>query len=368
MNRTLSTLITGASVVFFGCTFLQNAYPLFSTGEIYASGVNAQGGGVMRIDPISGDRTIVSGFGVGSGPELNQVFGITGDSSSTLYLSATLDTDDFPFSSIVKIDPVTGDRTVLSSNLVGNGITNIAVQYGLHWENGVLLAGDFANDALFSIDTMTGDRQIISKSSSTNGPLVGSGPIIPYISGLRVDAHGMIITSIVDSMSIVSIDPISGDRTLISKEGELGSGPEFESPLGLDIDPTDQSLIVTDFDRERLMRVDPLTGDRTTIYSNSLPGGVAPFFEPSAVEFESAGTLLVYEENYSNLIRFDLTNGNQTVLSNTFPGNVGSGPQFRLYDLFVVPATIPEPSTVILMGTLVINFVLRRGGTWQFIH
>jgi hypothetical protein len=63
---------------------------------------------VLRVDPVSGDRTVVSGIGIGRGPLLNSLQDIAVAASGALVVVDTW------LGAVVRVDPVSGDRIVLS--------------------------------------------------------------------------------------------------------------------------------------------------------------------------------------------------------------------------------------------------------------
>src|SRR4051812_36718983 len=72
---------------------------------------------VMTADQTTGNRTVVSEFGVrGSGPDFNfTIGGIDLGPNGELYVSGSQS------STILRIDPTTGDRTIISSATIGTG-------------------------------------------------------------------------------------------------------------------------------------------------------------------------------------------------------------------------------------------------------
>jgi hypothetical protein len=70
---------------------------------------------VLRVDPVTGDRTEVSGPGMGGGPTMVDTFSIDVDLAGTIFVAdGTL--------GLVQIDPISGLRVILSSSAEGMGI------------------------------------------------------------------------------------------------------------------------------------------------------------------------------------------------------------------------------------------------------
>ncbi len=63
---------------------------------------------VVRVDPVSGDRTILSDASVGSGPGFGAPFGIAVEADGSLVVV------DIGLEVVLRVDPVSGDRTIIS--------------------------------------------------------------------------------------------------------------------------------------------------------------------------------------------------------------------------------------------------------------
>ena len=106
----------------------------------------------------------------------------------------------------------------------------------------------------------------------------------------------------------------------------------------------------------RVMRVDPVTGDRTTVSCSNpstsfCPGGVVgggfPLLGPTAIAYESSGSLIVTSHEFSNalVIRVDPATGDRQVVSSA---SVGTGDSFAVVDaLAVVPPTSTSAVSVL---------------------
>jgi hypothetical protein len=66
---------------------------------------------IMRVNPHSGDRTIVSGGGMGSGPTIGSPQGIAVEASGGLVVTSWESAGN---AAVVRVDPGTGARTVIS--------------------------------------------------------------------------------------------------------------------------------------------------------------------------------------------------------------------------------------------------------------
>ncbi len=66
---------------------------------------------VLRVDPVTGDRTIVSDAGTGAGPAFGFPRAIAVEASGDLVVT------DPALDAVVRVDPVTGDRVIVSEGL-----------------------------------------------------------------------------------------------------------------------------------------------------------------------------------------------------------------------------------------------------------
>jgi hypothetical protein len=240
---------------------------------------------VVRVDPVTGNRTDVSGGDIGSGPQFEVPSGIAVEADGHLVVvESFFPVAVFGLLAVVRVDPVTGDRTIVSDANTGQGPLfdnpfNIALG-----PNGQLLVVDGFEpiiarglNAVVRVDPMTGDRAIVSGCSERNPPpdpcpgtTVGGGPPLDRPTGIAVAADGSLVvvnSSLSFPDSIVRVDPVTGDRTVISGGSEnRGSGPPLLEPLTVAVEADGKLIVVEGFGGlKAVMRVDPVTGDRVVI-------------------------------------------------------------------------------------------------------
>jgi hypothetical protein len=177
----------------------------------------------------------------------------------------------------------------------------------LHWL--IVAATDLGLDAVVRVDPVTGDRTIVSDAST------GIGPTFEHFGGIAVEGSGdlLVVDNTLDV--IIRIDPITGDRTIISGSG-TGSGPEFENPFGIAIEASGD-LVVADGGLfgsvDGVFRVDPVTGNRTIISDGTT--GTGPLFEaPSTIAVEPTGDLLIADLQSTDVYRVDASTGDRTFI------------------------------------------------------
>src|SRR5690349_1539878 len=91
---------------------------------------------LLRVDPVTGDRTILSDTTHGTGPNFNMQLGVTVDVAGNIFVAGNATP------AIFRVDPVTGNRTILSDATHGTGPNfgdPIAISVGL---SGDLLVTD----------------------------------------------------------------------------------------------------------------------------------------------------------------------------------------------------------------------------------
>ena len=182
---------------------------------------------VVRVNRSTGVRTLIAGPGVGTGPALNGPFSVAVEPTGSVLV---LDYDPVTFGvRLLRITP-TGARSVLTSATVGGGA------------------------ALGSP----------SRVRVLNGVIYLTGP------------NGT-------GDQVLSVDAVTGARTLVSGTGGGTTGPAFSVPLSMAVDATAGSIVVLDQfygGTGALIRVDLATGNRTVLSSNTAPSGGAAFANP----------------------------------------------------------------------------------------
>ncbi|HEY4310007.1 MAG TPA: PEP-CTERM sorting domain-containing protein [Pirellulales bacterium] len=221
---------------------------------------------LIEVDRATGNRTIISGSGVGSGPAFQDVIGGVPKGSSIVALDQN---------SLINVDPTTGNRSVISSPTVGTGP---ALQYA----TGTVISGNTAfvdsyyAGQILSVDLTTGNRTVLS------GTGVGTGPNFVFPTDTKVDSSGNLIVSDQGLAAVFRVDPVTGNRTVLSSS-TVGSGPIWAGagPVGLGIASNGNILLAT-WGANAIFSIDPLTGNRT-ILSDSTHGAGPAFLTPTSL-------------------------------------------------------------------------------------
>jgi streptogramin lyase len=274
---------------------------------------------VVLVDPVSGDRLVVSGFDpdagvrIGSGPRLTRPQGLAVAADGALFVA------DWGLSGVIRVDPTTGDRAIVSRVNLGSGPPLADPRGIVVAPDGSFLVAENDLNAVLRVDSETGDRTMLSGSDFDTDALIGGGPLLEFPVALAIEADGNLV--VVDAASSVSssglravvrLDPIRGHRSILS-DANTGGGPPFELPLSVAIE-TDGNLVVVDAGLKAIVRVHPVSGDRTVVSGGPDGiGGGPPFTSPRDLAIERDGRIVVLDGN--RVLRVDPGNGDRSLVS-----------------------------------------------------
>ncbi|MCZ6464752.1 MAG: hypothetical protein O7A09_10495 [Proteobacteria bacterium] len=289
-------------------------------GEILVLGSSAAGDGIIRVDPGSGDQTLLASSGTAAFTD----FAVTGDGD---LFATTAD-------AVVQVDPMTGIRTTISSG--GSIVDPIGI---------VAHAG-----ALFVLTATEIVRVDVGTGVQTS---VSSGGFIGDPRDLGVDASGDLIA--LDTvflggrgLELFTIDILTGDQTLIP-----ALAASLPDPSGLGVADSGE-LLVSDFSQAQTVgAVDPITGN------------VLPATQSALVISTDTLVLDVAVDADGRLLIPVLVVGGPDLLVRAQAG--GPGTEILTEGLFreveVVPGSpVPEPTAAFLFGAglLVARGAVRR--------
>jgi DNA-binding beta-propeller fold protein YncE len=187
--------------------FDQQDIAIESNGQLLVT----NGEAVLRVDPNTGDPILVSGsdsdIGMlrGSGDPLNRATSIAVEPGGTFVV-----TDSGP--KIVRVDPTSGDRHLLSGAERGQGkpftrLGGMAVD-----RSGRVVVVDAVQ--LIGVDATSGDRRVISGAERGDGP--------PFITpqDIAVEPSGTLLVIDIELAAILRVEPTTGNRTILSRLGD----------------------------------------------------------------------------------------------------------------------------------------------------
>lgn len=305
---------------------------------------------IIAIDPMTGDRTVISDDATGSGPGFSVPAGIAINDMGTIFVA---DASQDLFS----VDALTGNRTKLSNDFIGSG-PEFGTISGLTIDaNGNILVADTSYPGIFSVDPQTGDRTVVSGylySGNLISGEIGTGSPFNNPTDLAIDANGNILVTDpgLGSDRVISVNPITGDRTIVSSNAGVGTGQSFGNPTGIAIDASG-NLLISDPNIDTILSIDPTTGDRSVL-SSDLVGAGTSLNVPIGIAVDPNGQMLVADASERAIFIIDPTTGDRVELSGP---NVGSGvalvrPQYL--------AVVPEPGSATLIGLASLALIRRR--------
>ena len=221
--------------------------------------------GLFRVDLGSGERTVLTDFEVTSqGPAAGPPAGVVVEASGTILMLDTGGGTEFQ-GALLRVDPVSGQRTPVSDfgdaaqGVLGRGPTGLAVE-----PDGkvlvidppdapiIMAAMDPGDDPkqLLRVDPNTGSRALVSDFGNDSQGALGAHP-----QGVALEPDGSILVidpglpelSITIKGRLFRIDPASGMRTLLSDFGDSDQGPTSQDPVAVAVlrggeDPPDPRL------------------------------------------------------------------------------------------------------------------------------
>ena len=258
---------------------------------------------VYQIDLVTGIRTTLSGFDVGTGPELER--------AGTLAFSdlGTLFTVESEHERLLEINTSGGARTVISDEVMGTGTNLLTATFDLE-----VNADGTAVYALIQVP-LNFDVQVIDVASGDRSSVAELHNLARGTFGFALDEdNNRLITASRTAQVIQAVDLTTNAITYISGASLFprGSGPGFEEPIDVFYSAHSPELFVSD----RLVgvfAVDASTGDRTIVAHRSGPG--TPIGDPyrtlarddhSAFVLSTAGSVYVV----------DLETGHRVLISN----------------------------------------------------
>ncbi|HRI64777.1 MAG TPA: PQQ-binding-like beta-propeller repeat protein [Polyangium sp.] len=184
------------------------------TGDLYAAPLGQE---ILHVDR-SGNRTVLSGSGtvpVGTGPALYQLRGmyVYRPNDELVVIARTGMTNN-----VLSVDRSTGNRTIISGGTVGSGPAFMAPsEVVVHPSGNPIWVIDAFASAIFQVDRSTGDRTIIADNTA-----IGTGPAFG-VSSLSYDGTSLIVLG---QGTVLAVDPATGNRTVVSGP-TVGMGPQM---------------------------------------------------------------------------------------------------------------------------------------------
>jgi hypothetical protein len=167
---------------------------------------------IIEVILQNGDRTILSADGTqGNGPPFSQPDGIAVGTSGLAYVTDALE------GAVFSVDMTTGngtrgDRVILSGGAVGSGPVFVRpVGIILDDANNRAIVTDYDANLLLSVGMNNGNRSILSDANSN----VGSGPAFIFPAGIAFDVANN--RAVVSGGNLIVVELGSGDRVIVGR-------------------------------------------------------------------------------------------------------------------------------------------------------
>lgn len=198
---------------------------------------------VLRIDPTTGDRTIVSSAERGSGVQFGRPLGIAVELDGTILVA------DREVEFLIAIDPATGDRS--RRNVDGTAGRREPIDVAVAPDGGIfVLDNAFSIAIIYYVDPVTGNTERYLASH-----LLGT------TEGIAVGPDGTLLTT--KRTIPQAVLRIESDRSVtVVSQSTFGALDNFVNPWGLTVEDTGD-ILVADISRRAVLRVDPVTGTRS---------------------------------------------------------------------------------------------------------
>jgi hypothetical protein len=341
---------------------------------------------IFQLEPVGGDRAVASSPLRGSGPSLVNPEGIGLDATGEVTVA------NLGGLNLLRIDRATGDRTPVSgcaddacAGVVGAGPAFLGPRSLAAQSDHRLVVSDRSSTpslaAVVRVDPASGDRTVLSGCLDPScSSVAGSGPALHRALGIAVAPGGALLVA--NSFALFSVDPDSGARSIVSGctdlacTGQVGSGPAFGQPFDVAVEAGGDA-VVTDAEPgsafRAVFRVDRETGARSILSGcadpacGSLVGAGPPFSDGlGGVGIDAAGDLWVADLEVDAVFHVDAASGDRTLVSGCVDAACsavnGLGTDFT-DPVDVVP--VPEPerwlSLAVCLGGLALLGRLRRG-------
>ena len=298
-------------------------HPIFDSANYFT--LNASNNSILAVDSrqktlismdlTSGQKSLVSGGVKGAGIAFSEPVSVALDADNgkayvTDRATATPEGGQ-KRGAIIEVDINTGERTLFTNAydfLSGGPFDPYAITFD-KLNNRLIVTNDlFFIDAIISIDIETGIHSMLSDENT------GSGENIVEARDLVFDEanNRLLIAEVAPNPdSIVSIDLDGGVRTVLSSGGNMER---------LAYDSVNNRLFSTNPFSRRVIEVDLSTGEQTTVSDDNLGEGVN-FEYPLGITVNNSQQLLLMDTKLDMILSVDSTNGNRNRLHYAVTGD-----------------------------------------------
>ncbi len=338
---TLSTVICGAAAA-------EPPPPMMVSGDMIVVDSSAgtdDHGALFIVKKQSGKRRLLSDFGDPAQGDLGMTPTAVAFESMQSLIAVDVNGGTGLSGALYRIDPLTGQRSILSDfgdskqGPLGVNPSGVAVE-----RSGSLLvvdasAGSDHRGRLFRVDPRSGEREIVSDFSNVGQGALGVTPV-----SIALESTGQILVTDANLIPgaaghLFRIDPVTGIRTVLSNFGDPGAGPLGVDPSSVAVDRSGRIVVVDPGSAfgapgAQLFHIDPVSGERAVVSDfNNVDQGLTGL-TPVGVALDANGRILVVDPDAGDtqnggLLRVDREDGDGRLLSdfgNPDQGVTGSDP------------------------------------------
>ncbi|MDH5546076.1 MAG: PQQ-binding-like beta-propeller repeat protein [Gammaproteobacteria bacterium] len=287
---------------------------------------------MFQVSLSAGERTILSGNGVGDGPEFDDLNDFVVDVDANMaYVT------DEDYEAIFKVDLDTGNRSIFSGydydtgEYVGEGSSFDRPQdIVLDKTHNRLLVSDSGDDVIFAIDLTNGNRTYVYGYIDDEDSVPNDYYWLSNPTALALDEEKGLLYVLDDSEKVLEIDLnaetpnaeiVSGYYydEITDQDYTIGWGVNFDDIQDLRFDKSTRMLYTVDNDLNAVMSVEPSTGDRDgVVYArrNSIPA----FNRPYSMAIDAEDGIVYIGDEYGVHIA-DRYSGESTSFSVGYPAH-----------------------------------------------
>jgi hypothetical protein len=284
-------------------------------------GVGVGVGAILAVDVTTGDRTVISGPGVGTGTALPEIWDVQAGPDGWYALAK---------GSVWRVDPKTGNRTKVWDQTTSTsckflpaadftygsytGGFTVASDATIYMPILTLATGGSGGDGIIALKGTT--CTLVSHTGDPKTSNRGTGPNALGIVNQMFFRNGELL--ILHGSVLVTVDPKTGNRVLVSNDtpdiGIVGSGPQLgDSSMAIGLDGKSAWTACNHAGDGAYVSVDLTTGDRAAIdpyWSTPLAIG-----RPWCTVWQHPTQPLLVVENAKGFTLFEPATGNANVLS-----------------------------------------------------
>jgi sugar lactone lactonase YvrE len=236
---------------------------------------NQKDGSVIRVDPVTGRQSLVSSGGIFFDPA-----GIAVAPGGALYVLDTLPGANS--GAVIRVDPNTGAQTLISWNFILPRLFDLPFGIAVD-HDGQIIVVNRALSGMLPVPCFIGTGRVFKVDPATgNQTDISNGGSLAYPLGLAVDADGSVVVANecggLSAAGLVRVSSGGAQDPLTTNN----SVDVFQTPERVGIDPSG-NLLVTDYSLGAdgdggIVKVNPSTGEQSAVTTDSLfnhPLGIA---------------------------------------------------------------------------------------------